>query len=156
MALYPKFWCTWLNLELDLCILIKLYILNTCFHPKYEWLTPVRSTPVRAWMAGGRVPTSLLTSCVVLSDPPMRTISSVLARGADTSAAIWKKYWEVISITSIFEGKTKWGTKSRVQLNSGALWSIKDNFILNIKTTQYDLFSLCPIPEEELPRPEPR
>ena len=32
--------------------------------------TPVRSTPVRAWIAGGRVPTNLLISFVVLSLPP--------------------------------------------------------------------------------------
>lgn len=51
-------------------------------------LTPVRSTPVRAWTAGGICPSSLLTSVVVRSAPPNRTISSVLASGAATSAAI--------------------------------------------------------------------
>ena len=53
----------------------------------YE-LTPVMSTPVSACTAGGRVPTSLETSLVVRSCPPINTISSVLASGADTSAAI--------------------------------------------------------------------
>lgn len=48
-------------------------------------LTPVRSTPVSAEMAGGSWLTSLLTSDVVLSLPPRRTISSVLANGA------WKR-----------------------------------------------------------------
>ena len=50
--------------------------------------TPVMSTPVSACTAGGRVPTSLETSLVVRSCPPISTISSVLASGADTSAAI--------------------------------------------------------------------
>jgi len=49
---------------------------------------PVKSTPVRAWIAGGRVPINLFTSCVVLLPPPISTIWSVLARGAETSAAI--------------------------------------------------------------------
>jgi len=49
---------------------------------------PVKSTPVRAWIAGGKVPINLFTSCVVLLPPPISTIWSVLARGADTSAAI--------------------------------------------------------------------
>ena len=46
------------------------------------------STPVSACTAGGSVPTSLETSLVVRSWPPISTISSVLASGADTSAAI--------------------------------------------------------------------
>ena len=50
--------------------------------------TPDKSTPVRAWTAGGNCPSNLLTSVVVLSAPPRRTISSVLANGAATSAAI--------------------------------------------------------------------
>jgi len=49
---------------------------------------PLKSTPVRAWIAGGKVPINLFTSCVVLLPPPISTIWSVLARGADTSAAI--------------------------------------------------------------------
>ena len=52
-------------------------------------LTPETSTPVRAEMAGGRVPQSLATSWVVRSCPLIITISSVLASGAETSAAIW-------------------------------------------------------------------
>jgi len=49
---------------------------------------PVKSTPVSAWIAGGKVPINLFTSCVVLLPPPISTIWSVLASGADTSAAI--------------------------------------------------------------------
>lgn len=47
-----------------------------------------RSTPVKALTAGGICPTRRAMSAVVLSLPPMRTISSVLANGAATSAAI--------------------------------------------------------------------
>lgn len=50
-----------------------------------------RSTPVKAFTAGGIWPTSLVMSDVVLSGPPINTISSVLARGAATSAAICNK-----------------------------------------------------------------
>lgn len=50
-----------------------------------------RSTPVKAFTAGGIWPTSRVMSDVVLSGPPISTISSVLARGAATSAAIWNK-----------------------------------------------------------------
>lgn len=47
-----------------------------------------KSTPVKALMAGGSWPTSLVTSPVMWSEPLIRTISSVLANGAATSAAI--------------------------------------------------------------------
>ena len=50
--------------------------------------TPVMSTPVSAWTVGGSVPHNLEISAVVRSWPPISTISSVLASGADTSAAI--------------------------------------------------------------------
>ena len=51
-------------------------------------LTPDKSTPVNAATAGGNWLTNLLISDVVLSAPPSKTISSVLANGAATSAAI--------------------------------------------------------------------
>lgn len=47
-----------------------------------------RSTPVKAFIAGGSWPTNLVTSPVIWSEPLIRTISSVLANGAETSAAI--------------------------------------------------------------------
>lgn len=50
-----------------------------------------RSTPVKAFTAGGIWPTRRVKSDVVLSGPPISTISSVLARGAATSAAIWNE-----------------------------------------------------------------
>lgn len=50
-----------------------------------------RSTPVKALTAGGICPTRRAISAVPLSLPPMRTISSVLANGAATSAAILKE-----------------------------------------------------------------
>lgn len=46
------------------------------------------STPVKAFTAGGTCPINLVNSAVVLSEPPIKTISSVFARGAATSAAI--------------------------------------------------------------------
>lgn len=49
-----------------------------------------RSTPVKALTAGGICPTNRVMSEVVLSGPPISTISSVLASGAATSAAICK------------------------------------------------------------------
>jgi hypothetical protein len=56
-----------------------------------------KSTPVRAWTAGGTWPTNLVSSFVTLfSPPPRRTISSVLANGADTSAAIWKTNGKIV------------------------------------------------------------
>lgn len=56
-----------------------------------------KSTPVRAWTAGGIWPTNLVTSPVtLLSPPPRSTISSVLANGADTSAAIWETRGQII------------------------------------------------------------
>lgn len=47
-----------------------------------------RSTPVKAFKAGGICPTNRVISDVVLSGPPISTISSIFAKGADTSAAI--------------------------------------------------------------------
>lgn len=47
-----------------------------------------KSTPVSALMDGGNCATRRVTSLVMLSLPPMSTISSVLASGAATSAAI--------------------------------------------------------------------
>lgn len=47
-----------------------------------------KSTPVNAFIAGGNEPTKRVTSPVQLSLPPISTISSVLANGADISAAI--------------------------------------------------------------------
>lgn len=50
-----------------------------------------RSTPVRALIEGGSCATRRVTSLVILSLPPISTISSVLAKGAATSAAICKE-----------------------------------------------------------------
>ena len=68
------------------------------FHLQDQWSnqsevtkkrTPDKSTPVRAATAGGSWLTNLLISEVVRSAPPSKTISSVLASGAATSAAIY-------------------------------------------------------------------
>ena len=62
---------------------------------KIKWetrsFTFERSTPVRAWTAGGTWPTRRVSSPERFSLPPRRTISSVLASGAATSAAIWRR-----------------------------------------------------------------
>lgn len=50
-----------------------------------------RSTPVRALIDGGSWATRRVTSLVMLSLPPISTISSVLANGAATSAAIYQE-----------------------------------------------------------------
>jgi len=52
--------------------------------------TLVMSTPVNAWTEGGIDASNRLTSDVALSSPN-KTISSVFANGAATSAAIWKR-----------------------------------------------------------------
>lgn len=54
-------------------------------------LTLERSTPVNACTAGGTCPTRRVNSPLVASLPPRSTISSVLANGAATSAAICKR-----------------------------------------------------------------
>ena len=76
--------------------------------PTLPTLTPETSTPVRAEMAGGKVPQSLLTSWAVLSCPPIITISSVLASGADTSAAIWKWIFQFDVEIRIFQLLAAW------------------------------------------------
>lgn len=54
-------------------------------------LTLERSTPVNACTAGGTCPTRRVSSPLVVSLPPRSTISSVLANGAATSAAICRR-----------------------------------------------------------------
>lgn len=54
-----------------------------------RFMTWVRSRPVRVLTAGGMLPASRAMSPVAPVSPTS-TISSVLAKGADTSAAIWK------------------------------------------------------------------
>lgn len=66
-------------------------VLGVIVAPGILLRTLERSTPVKAFTAGGIWPTSRVKSAVVLSGPPIKTISSVLARGAATSAAIWNK-----------------------------------------------------------------
>lgn len=52
-------------------------------------LTFVKSTPVKACTDGGIWLTNFVTSAESWSVPPINTMSSVLARGAETSAAIY-------------------------------------------------------------------
>lgn len=54
-------------------------------------LTFEMSTPVRACRAGGSWPAKRMISAVPVLSPLISTISSVLASGADTSAAICKR-----------------------------------------------------------------
>ena len=68
--------------------------------------TPLKSTPVRAWTAGGSWLTSLDTSLVTPEEEsPTMTIWSVLASGAATSAATYatksKKFWVVMVPTKM-------------------------------------------------------
>ena len=65
-------------------------------------LTPDKSTPVNAATAGGNWLTNLLISDVVLSAPPSKTISSVLANGAATSAAIWNDWINILLLMTWF------------------------------------------------------
>ena len=75
---------TWKNQSLSLD--------NRGYSVVYQIPTPLKSTPVRAWTAGGSWLTSLDTSPVTPEAlSPTITIWSVLASGAATSAATYNK-----------------------------------------------------------------
>lgn len=71
--------------------------------------TPLKSTPVRAWTAGGSWLTSLDTSLVTPEEEsPTMTIWSVLASGAATSAATYgTKKQEILSCYGANQNVTK-------------------------------------------------
>lgn len=75
----------------NVCAISSHEILCLIILIQFQSLTLERSTPVRAWTAGGTWPTRRVISELVPSPPPKSTISSVLANGAATSAAIWIK-----------------------------------------------------------------
>ncbi len=85
-------------------------------------ITSDKSTPVRAWMAGGTWATNLLISLEKLDEPLSITISSVLARGAATSAAIYtKKKKKFVQPKRKKERKEKKGIRLRNN-DHGPIW----------------------------------